>query len=125
MTESNKIKLLDNYQLHQLIENQSIDKSTLEKLKTEFNARNLSENEKNRLRNKYQLNHSKFGSEIEKNNWSPLFTAFALNRHFRHLALLKTQGKKKEAEKYMIELYFGLALYFALIILLILVLKSK
>ena len=125
MSKSDKIKLLDNYQLYQLIESQSIDNNTLAKLKTEFNARNLSANEKDRIRNKYQLNHSKFGVEIEKNNWNPLFTAFALNRHFRHLALLKTQGKKKEAKKYMIELYFGLALYFALIILLILVLKSK
>lgn len=125
MWKSDKIKLLDNYQLYQLIQNNSIDSNTRTKLKTELKTRNLSENEKIRLQNKYNLDHSKFNSEIEKNNWNPLFTAFALNRHFRHLALLKTHGKKKEAEKYMIELYFGLALYFSLIILLILVLKLK
>jgi len=124
MLKSNKIKLLDDYQLYQLIQNDSIDSNTLTKLKTEFNTRKLSENEKIRLLNKYQLNHSKFESEIEKNNLSPLFTAFSLNRHFRHLALLKTHGKKKEAKNYMIELYFGIALYFSLIILLIFILKT-
>lgn len=125
MLELDKIKLLDNYQLYLLIQNKSIDEDTWVKLKEEIKIRDLSENEKLRLKNKYDLNQLNFNTEIEKNNWKPLFTAFALNYHFRHLALLKTQGKKKEAEKYMIELYFGLILYFCLIVLLMLILKAE
>ncbi len=125
MLESDKIKLLDNYQLYQLISNDNMDKNTLSNLKTEYNSRNLSENEKMRLQKKYHLNHATFDTEIKKNNWSPLYTAFAINRHFRHVALLKTHGKKKEAKKYMIELYFGLVLYFTLVLLLLFIIKFK
>ncbi len=125
MRDLDKIKLLDNYQLYQLIQNDKIDEDVHTNLKTEFNARNLPESEKIRIQKKYQLNHSSFESEIEKHNWNPLYTAFALNIHFRHLAMLKTLGKNKEAKKYMIDLYFGLALYFALIGLIILFLKSQ
>ena len=107
------------------MQNESLDKSILNQLKMEFDSRNLPKNEKIRLQNKYELNHSEFNSVIEENNWSPLFTAFALNKHFRHLALLKTQGRKKEAKEYMTKLYLGLALYFSVIILIILVIKTK
>lgn len=48
-----KIKLLDNYQLFQLIENDSIDEITLSKLKAEFNSRNITEDEKLRFKQKY------------------------------------------------------------------------
>ncbi len=125
MFEINKIKLLDNYQLYQLLQSDSIDKLTIEKLKKEFNSRNLTSHEKFRISNKYQQAHPELNSEVEENKLSPLFTAFALNTHFRYLALLKVKGKKKEVKKYMIELYIGLALYFALFILLIMMLKAK
>ena len=125
MLETNKINLLDNYQLYLLIHNDSIDPTSQKKLKTEYKSRNLSNKEKERLQNKYQLNHSSLNSEIKKNNWNPIFTAFAINHHFRHLALLKTLGKKKEAKKYMIDLYIGLILYFVFIFLMVFIIKSK
>ncbi len=124
MNNSIKFKLLDNYQLYQLIQNDSIDKFTLIEVKTEFNSRNLTEYEKSRIKNKYDINFTKLESQIDKNNWNPLYTAFAINRHFRHLAFLKIQGRKKEAKKYMIELYFGLAIYFGLIVVLIFIMEA-
>jgi len=125
MQNSNKIKLLDNYQLYQLIQSDSIDNITLTEIKTEFDSRNLSADEKLRIKKKYELNFTKLESKIDENPWNPLYTAFAINLHFRHLALLKTHGRKKEAKKYMIELYFGLALYFGLLILLIFIIKAN
>ena len=123
--KSNKIKLLDNYQLFQLIRNNSIDKGTLYELKKEYESRHINENEQIRLQQKYDLNFSKRDDQLNTNQWNPMYTAFALNRHFRHIALLKTLGRKKEAEKHMSELYIGIALYFAAIILLILVLRAE
>ncbi|MBW1296283.1 hypothetical protein [Aquimarina litoralis] len=123
--EPNKIRLLDNYQLFQLIQSNSIDKTTVDKLKKEYNSRNINENEKLRLQQKYDLNFSKRDTELNMNQWDPLYTAFALNRHFRHIALLKALGRKKEAEKHMSRLYIGLALYFAGVILLILLVRSE
>ncbi len=125
MSDPDKIKLLDNYQLYQLIQSNSIDRGTLSTLRKEFNSRSLSNSEKSRIENKYQLNYFNHDSEIEKHNWNPLFTAFALNLHFRHLAALKNKKKKKEAKKYMIELYIGLALYFAIIILIAMILIAE
>ena len=123
--KSNKIKLLDNYQLFQLIRNNSIDKGTLYELKKEYESRHINENEQIRLQQKYDLNFSKRDDQLNTNQWNPMYTAFALNRHFRHIALLKTLGRKKEAEKHMSGLYIGIALYFAAIILLILVLRAE
>jgi len=51
--KSDKIKLLDNYQLFQLIQNESIDEITLSKLKTEYNSRNITKDEKLRIKQKY------------------------------------------------------------------------
>jgi hypothetical protein len=125
MLDYNKIKLLDSYQLFQLIHSESLDKNTLTSLNKEFHSRNLSEDEKIRLKNKFRLNHSKFESELDKNNWNPIFTPFLLNYPFHHLGLLKTHGRKKEAKIYMIELYIGLTIYFIFLVVLIFILESK
>jgi len=125
MFDSNKIKQLDNYQLYQLIQNEALDKTTLSELRTEFNSRGISENEILRLKQKYELNHSKFNEEIEANTWNPIFTAFALKRHFKHVALLQTQRRKKEAVIYLWKLCLGIALHMVVVTILIIIFKAK
>ena len=122
---TNKIKLLDNYQLYQLMQSTSIDKSTLAELTSEYKSRNISPDEVLKIKNRYALQNSDFNSIIEGNTWNPIITAFAINKHFRHLAILKTQGKKVEAKSYMIKLYIGLMVYFVLFIALLFLLKSN
>jgi len=123
--KSDKIKLLDNYQLFQLIQNESIDEITLSKLKTEYNSRNITKDEKLRIKQKYDSFFLNQDFVLNNNQWNPLSTAFALNKHFRHIALLKVSGRKKEAKKYMIKLYYGLTIYSVIIILLIFVLRVR
>ncbi|MCK7590572.1 hypothetical protein M0G43_08310 [Subsaxibacter sp. CAU 1640] len=107
------------------MQNKALDKETSRRLNVEFDSRKLSDDELKRLEQKYQMNQSGFKSEIEKPTWNPIFTAFAINRHFRHLALLKTQGKRDEAESYMAKLYLGLAIWFGFIIWLLLLLNRQ
>lgn len=117
MWNSNKIKLLDNYQIYQLINNGKIDIETKNELKREFISRNLSEIEKERLSQKYQLNHLGLNCETASYKVHPLLSSFFLNRQFRNLAILKSKGKHKEARALMRNIYLGLFLCFIVIFL--------
>lgn len=120
---SNKIKLLDNYQLFLLIRNTSIDEETRAKLQSEFKNRDISNDVELRLNQKYGSTHPKQQQVIDVNNWDPILTGFAINRHFKQIALLKVAGNTREAKNYQLRLYAGIAIYFLLFIIALLLLK--
>ncbi len=115
MLNYQNIKLLDNYQLYELIHGKLVDKEMLGLLKEEYQNRQLSTNEEIRLKQKYDVVHATFDKEIEKNNWNPLFTIFSLQAHFQHLAKLQIHRGKKEARIFMWKLYLGLFLKIGLL----------
>lgn len=123
--DTSKINRLDNYQLYQLLQNTLIDATTLAALKKEYASRNLSGYEQERLAQKYATNHTDVNSALEKKPLSPILTGFAYNTHFRHIAFLKSHGRKKEAKQHLLELYLGLALYFLGSIALLLYFRLK
>lgn len=115
MLNSKNIKLLDHYQLYELIHGKLVNNEMIVLLKEEYQSRHLSIDEEIRLKQKYDLVHSTFDKEIEKNNWNPLFTIFSLQAHFQHLAKLQIHRGKKEAKIFMWKLYIGLFLKIGLL----------
>jgi len=112
--ETNKVKLLSNYQLFQLAQNDRLDEETRRKVHEEFAIRNISALEIKDLKLRYNntLDHSR--KKLKANSWNPFYTAFAWRRHFNHLALLKTQGLKSEVKTYQTRFYLGLFIYMLL-----------
>ncbi len=122
MIEKAEIKRLDNYQLFKLINQKSLDKLLLLKLKQAYEARDISSAEQSRLQNKYITETASFYDDEVV--WNPIFTGFALKRHFAHLAKLQVQGKKQEFKIYQRRLYLGISIYFIAFISLILLLTQ-
>jgi len=123
MEEANKVKLLNNYQLYQLAQNELLDQETLTKVQEEFAVRNISTIELKELKKQYDTTLEHARKELDANYWDPFYTAFAWKKHFKHLALLKTQGSKLEAKRYQIRFYTGIAVYMLLGIFLILLIR--
>ena len=123
MIETTEIQGFDNYQLFKLIKQKSLDKSLILKLKQVFEARNISSAEQSRLQNKYITETTSIYEE-EEVVWNPIFTGFALKRHFTHLAKLQIQNKKQEFKIYQRKLYLGISIYFIVFISLILLLAQ-
>lgn len=120
LTPSNKIKLLNNYQLYLLVQNELLDEETLDTIRREFDLRNISTLEHKQLKRQYQETFAKSNKELDVHAWNPFYTAFAWKRHFKHIALLKTLKRKKEAQVYQMQFYAGLAAYMLLGVLFIL-----
>ncbi len=117
MIETTEIQHLDNYQLFKLIQQKSLDKALVLKLKQAYKIRNISSTEQLRLQNKYTAETASF-YEDEEVVWNPMFTGFALKRHLAHLAKLQVRGKKQEYKIYKRGLYVGVFIYFITLILL-------
>lgn len=122
--QSNKVKLLNNYQLYQLAQNNSLDEETLNKVHQELALRNISTIEQKQLEQQYQDTFAQAVEELETNAWNPLYTAFAWKRHFKYIALLKTFKRKKEAKTYQLKFYTGILIYVLLLILILFLLRK-
>lgn len=122
--QSDKVKLLSNYQLFQLLQNNSLDQETLTRIHYEFRARNISTLELKELQKRHEATFKESMQELDSNIWDPLYTAFAWKRHFKHIALLRTQGNKSVAKQYQIRFYVGVLIYMLLAILLILLVRK-
>lgn len=122
--ETNKVKLLNNYQLYQLAQNELLDQETLTKVRQEFVLRNVSTIELKKLQQKYDTELIDSRKDLDANYRDPFYTAFAWRKHLRHLALLKTQGSKSDAKRYQTRFYLGVFIYL-LIFVCLFVLYSK
>ena len=116
MIDSKGIKSLDNYQLFKLKENSALDQVLLTELNNEFENRQLPKEELERLKQKYALEMGEVNPLPEQRQY-PSFTAFLLNRHWKNINKLKRNRLFDRARRYELELYFGLILYFTLILL--------
>lgn len=114
--EINKVKLLSNYQLYRLVQNKRLDQETIAKVYQEFSFRNISTLELKELKRQYESTFGQTKKDVIAHYWDPFYTAFAWRKHFKHLALLKTQGSKSEAKTYQTRFYAGLAAYMLLFI---------
>jgi len=124
--DSKKIKLLDNFQLYALTQNNLIDAEIIKMTKAELDSRNISNYEKLRLKQKYELNSkNQQNGNSEEIYSSPLLAGLFLNKNFRKLASLKIQGKKEEVKKLQSKIYIGLFIYFIALIFFIFLVKSK
>lgn len=118
--DSTKVKLLNNYQLYQLSQNKSLDEDTLKKVYQEFLIRNISPLEQKELERRYRDTFAITKEELNAKAWDPFYTAFAWKRHFKHIGLLQTFKRDKEARAYQLRFYLGMLVYMLLFILLIL-----
>lgn len=114
-----KLQQLETYQLYKLLQNQRIDSQTLTAIQLEFDSRKLSTEQLARLQYNYKKAQVTWQVVLDAHNWNPVLTAFVLHRHFTHVALLQLHGKRKEASRYMLQLYIGLTCYFILTTLLL------
>lgn len=114
-----KVKVLDNYQIYQLIQNESIDKELVAVLQKEFDSRFINNIELNRLKAKYEDQFTEEKTSADTTNLNPVFTPFLLKTHFQNIAILKTNGKKKEAKTYQLKLNIGLILEGVIVVVLV------
>ncbi len=117
--QSNKVKLLNNYQLYQLVNNNLLDEETRNKARQELAFRNISTLERKQLERRYQSTFAKSNEELDAHTWDPFYTAFAWKKHFKKIALLRSFNRKSEAKTYQLKFYVGLLIYALLFILLI------
>jgi len=116
---SNKVKLLSNYQLFQLSQNDSLDQETLTKVQNEFRVRNVSILELKQLQKQHEASFKKSKQKLDNTSWDPFYTAFAWKRHLKQIALIKTQGTTPQVKKYQFRFYFGICIYMLLFIVLV------
>lgn len=121
--ESNKVKLLDNYQLYQLGQNKYLDEETQMKVHKELVLRNIPTIELKEFERRHIATFDKPNEALAANTWDPLYTAFAWRKHFKHIALLKAFQRKKEAQVYQLRFYVGMAIYMLLFIFLLLLFR--
>jgi len=117
--DQNKISLLDNYQIYQLIHFGSVDRSLIDILKTEFDSRDINSDELNRIKTKFENQYTQTQNRVKSNSPNPIFTSFLLKTHFQNIAKLKADRKKKEANKYQIKLNIGLVIEGAIVVVLL------
>lgn len=109
--EPTKVKLLSNYQLFQLAQNELLDTETLTKVRKELEYRNIATIELKKLQQQHEAAFEATKKQVNTTFWNPLYTPFAWKKHFVHLAMLKTHGRTQEARSYRIRFYLGIAIY--------------
>ncbi|TMM57334.1 hypothetical protein FEE95_12685 [Maribacter algarum] len=114
-----KVKLLNNYQLIQLAQNNILDKETLILVRKEITSRNISTIELKELQRRHDSSLDGAQAQLNENNWHPFYTAFSWKRHFKHIALLKAFGRNKDAKVYQLNFYVGMGMYMLIFVLLI------
>ena len=122
--EPTKVKLLSNYQLFQLAQNELLDTETLTKARKELEHRNIATIELKKLQQQHEAAFEATKKQMNTTFWNPLYTSFAWKKHFVHLAMLKTHGRAREARSYRIRFYLGIAIYMLLLICALLLSKT-
>lgn len=122
--DTQKVKLLNNYQLYQLSQNRSIDAYTLDRVHQEFRLRNISPLERKELERRYKETFAQSNARLDTKSWDPLYTAFAWKKHFKQIALLRSFNRETEARVYQLRFYLGMGIYMLLLVVIILVLRT-
>ncbi|MFK7813753.1 MAG: hypothetical protein AB8B59_14760 [Maribacter sp.] len=121
---TNKVKLLNNYQLFQLAENKLLDEETRARVHKEIVVRNISTIELKELKQRYDSSLDSVKAQLDENTWHPFYTGFAWKRHFRHIGLLKSHGRIKDAKDYQRNFYAGMVVYMLLGVVMIFLLRK-
>lgn len=119
----NQFNKLDNYQLFTLIQRNQVDRSFLEEIQLEFGSRDISQEEIDRIKDKFDLINSEFKKDLEKSDWNPILTAIAINYHFKKLGKLNALGMKEEARIYSFQILIGVAIYWSFLFVIFYLIK--